>query len=141
MRNAARCINNHPLLILVDLGNVYAELGRLDDALQHYARAIEEFEKTLGTSHHPLLAIFTNMAVVLYERGDCSTSIHYYNRAQTAYEQHQGRYNCLWIVDTIRNVGYILNEGSDNENPKEYYNKALSYTPKIEDIESAVEDY
>ena len=130
--------NIHQLVKLVDLGNVFAELGQTHEALQHYRHAAEELEKTLGNDCHPLPTIFTNMAVVYYEQGDYETSLEGYNRALLGYEKSHNRYNPLRMANTLGNMGYIASSQGDDGNAIEYYDRALARYENLEGVEAVV---
>ena len=105
------------------MGNVYQDQGKLDLALEYYAKALEISIAAVGEQHSDVGTTYNNMAAVYQDQGKLDLALEYYAKALEIYsaavgEQHSsvgGTYNNMGNVSIPRQtrVGF------------KYYAKAL----------------
>jgi tetratricopeptide (TPR) repeat protein len=96
---------NHTLTLQTvnNLGNLYADQGKLGEAEQMYARALRGYEAALGDQsvhrYLPALITMANMGILYAELGESAKAREMYSRAlfgtESVYGQSSDRYKTL----------------------------------------------
>ncbi|OCK73609.1 hypothetical protein K432DRAFT_312428, partial [Lepidopterella palustris CBS 459.81] len=96
-----------------NLGNLYADLGRLDEAEKMYQRALTGYEKALGQKavkkNIPALNTAKNLANLFWQTGRAKEAEELYGKALFGVESVFGR-----LSDRYRDIAEALDELRSN---------------------------
>ena len=73
-----------------NLGLLYADQGKLDEAEKMYQRALEGYEKALGPDHTSTLNTINNLGLLYADQGKLDEAEKMYQRALQGYEKALG---------------------------------------------------
>ncbi|KAH8749104.1 Tetratricopeptide repeat-domain-containing protein [Diaporthe sp. PMI_573] len=88
-----------------NLGNLYKNQGRLDEAEAMYGRALDGYEKALGPGHTSTLDTVNNLGLLYADQGRLDEAEAMYGRALDGYEKALDR-------TIMREVGFAINGGT-----------------------------
>ena len=109
-----------------NIGSVHNRKGEFDKALEYHLKALEIYEKSLGTEHAKTATSLNNIGSVYSNMGDDSTALVYHFKAQKIYEQVCGPED-PHIASSYINIGSVYSRMGD-------YLTALGYNLKALDI-------
>ena len=116
---------------LHNLGDLYADQGKLDEAEKMYVRALQGREKALGSDHTSTLDTVNNLGNLYQNQGKLAEAEKMYVRALQGSEKALGPDHTS-TLNTVNNLGNLYrNQGKLDEAEKMYiralqgYEKAL----------------
>ena len=87
-----------------NLGNLYADRGKMEQAEELYMRALRGKEKALGAEHTSTLEIVNNLSFFYANQGKLGQAEEMYERALRGYEKALGAEHTS-TLDTVNNLG------------------------------------
>src|SRR5467141_734943 len=129
LQHAARC--SHAVLncmvtddgmewALDELGVLYADQGKLDEAEKMYQRALQAKEKALGPDHTSILLTVNNLGLLYADQGKLDEAEKMYQRALQGKEKALGPDHTSTLL-TVNNLGNLYaNQGKLDEAEKMY---------------------
>ena len=111
--------------VLFCLGVVLRSEGKFDEALEHFKRSINVYEKVCGQLHSHIADAYNSMANVQSVQEKYEDALVFY---QKAYEQFQQ----LYQTDNNANVGRVIN------NIGQVYRKLDRFEAEFEHLEKAL---
>jgi tetratricopeptide (TPR) repeat protein len=107
-----------------NLGNLYADQGKLDKAEEMYVRALQGKEKALGRDHTSTLDTVNNLGVLYADQGKLDKAEEMYTRALEGTEKALGRDHTS-TLDTVNNLGVLYRRQGKLDEAEEMYLRAL----------------
>ena len=89
-----------------NLGLLYADLGRLDEAEKMYRRALQGYEKARGPEHTSTLNTVNNLGNLYKSQGKLGEAEKIYQRALEGYEKALRR-DYILTLDIVNNLGNL----------------------------------
>ncbi|MFM9985176.1 MAG: tetratricopeptide repeat protein [Flavobacteriales bacterium] len=117
--------------INTNLGNVYAALGKSEQALQSYQEALRNTDNMSDGKKHKG-KILTNIGAMYEEQQDLSKALEYYNQSESIARQVK---DTLQIADVLNNRGLVLEQLSRYDEAIALYQEALQYYTALNNIE------
>jgi len=112
-----------------NLGNLYADQGRLAEAEAMYNRALQGKEEALGPKHTSTLDTVNNLGNLYKNQGRLAEAEAMYSRALQGYEKALGLAlvsSYIPALNTIFNFGNLYLETGQTDKAKAMYTQALS---------------
>jgi tetratricopeptide (TPR) repeat protein len=107
-----------------NLGNLYANLGRLEEAEQMLRRALEGKEKAWGPEHTSTLGTVHNLGNLYRDLGRLEDAEQMYQRALEGKEKALGPEHTS-TLDTVNNLGSLYRDLGRLEEAEQMYQRAL----------------
>jgi tetratricopeptide (TPR) repeat protein len=117
-----------------ELGRLYADQGKLDEAEKMYERALQGNEKTLGAEHTSTLDTVNNLAVLYSDQGKLDEAEKMYERALQGSEKALGAQNIATYIPALNanwGLGSLFQRRGDLAKAKIIYSKALVGYEKV----------
>ena len=92
-----------------NLGMLYQEMGRLNEAEKYMLTALARRESSLGTDHPDTLTSINNLAILFCSQGKVAKADEYFRKALAALEKVRGP-NHPQTIQTVINVGSLARE-------------------------------
>jgi tetratricopeptide (TPR) repeat protein len=113
-----------------DLGSCYGKLGKYDEALKYFIKALEIREKVLGTEHRDTAASLNNIGLTYGELGDHNKALKYNTRALEIREKVLGPEHSH-TATSLSNVGGTYGNLGDHNKALKYQTRALEIREKV----------
>jgi tetratricopeptide (TPR) repeat protein len=107
-----------------NLGALYADLGRLDEAEKMYQRALQGYEKAWGPEHTSTLSTVNNLGNLYADLGRLDEAEKMYQRALQGYEKAWGPEHTS-TLDTVNNLGNLYADLGRLSEAEKMYQRAL----------------
>ncbi|KAH8728360.1 hypothetical protein GQ44DRAFT_824189 [Phaeosphaeriaceae sp. PMI808] len=117
-----------------DLGNLYADLGRLDEAEKMYQRALQGCEKAWGPEHTSTLNTINNLGSLYKNLGRLNEAEKMYQRALQGKEKAWGLEHTS-TLDTVNNLGILYKNLGRLDEAEKMYQRALQGKEKAWGLE------
>jgi tetratricopeptide (TPR) repeat protein len=117
-----------------NLGNLYADQGKLAEAEQMYQRARQGKEKALGVEHTSTLRTVNNLGNLYSDQGKLAEAEQMYQRALQGYEKALGADSSMTYIpalNTIWGLGSLFECQGDRAKARIMYSKALIGYEKV----------
>jgi len=111
--------------ILSTTGSILFSAGRLGEALDYHARALEEGEAALAPDDPRLTIPLVNLGLTHYARNEAERALGYYERALKIEEDTQGPDHPM-VATTIDNIGLALHDLGQHDEARERFERALA---------------
>jgi tetratricopeptide (TPR) repeat protein len=108
-----------------NLGNLYRDRGKLDQAEQMYQRALVGNEKALGPDHTSTLEIVNNFGVLYRLQGKLDQAEQMHQRALAGFEKAFGADHTSTLT-TVNNLGLLYSGQGKLKEAEEMYRRALA---------------
>jgi tetratricopeptide (TPR) repeat protein len=108
-----------------NLGVLYADQGRLEDAEMMYNRALAGYEKARGPEHTTTLDIINNLGLLYANKGRLEDAEVMYKRALAGYEKGWGPEHTS-TLNTVNNLGNLYKNQGRVKDAEMMYNRALA---------------
>ncbi|KAE9372964.1 HET-domain-containing protein [Stipitochalara longipes BDJ] len=120
-----------------NLGNLYADQGKLTEAEQMYERALRGREKALGAEHTLTLDTVNNLSLLYADQGKLAEAEQMYERALRGYEQALGAEHTSTLdiqalgaehtstLDIVNNLGDLYADQGKLAEAEQIYERAL----------------
>ena len=105
IRRSGRITRRHSTTVN-NLGNLYSDQGRLEEAEAIYRRALDGKEKALGPDHTSTLETVDNLGVLYRDQGRLMEAEAMYRRALEGYEKALGPDHTL-TLNTVNHLGNL----------------------------------
>jgi tetratricopeptide (TPR) repeat protein len=89
-----------------NLGYLYKNLGKIVEAEQMYQRALQGYEKELGSEHIKTLNIVNSLGVLYFDQGKLVEAEQMYQRALQGYEKELGPEH-IETLEIVNNIGNL----------------------------------
>ncbi|KAN0075668.1 HET domain containing protein [Elaphomyces granulatus] len=133
LQHAARC--SHAVLTcmvtddgmewaLHELGDLYADQGKLDEAEKMYQRALQGTEKALGPDHILTLSTVNNLGLLYADQGKLDEAEKMYQRALQGTEKALGP-DHISTLNTVNNLGLLYADQGKLDEAEKMYQRAL----------------
>ncbi|KAN0067119.1 HET domain containing protein [Elaphomyces granulatus] len=131
--HAARCshavlsgmvIDNGMEWALYNLGNLYTDQGKLDEAEKMYQRALRGDERAWGPDHTLTLDTVNNLGSLYKDQGKLDEAEKMYQRALQGYEKAWGP-DHISTLDTVNNLGVLYADQGKLDEAEKMYQRAL----------------
>ncbi|OWT42553.1 tetratricopeptide repeat domain protein [Pochonia chlamydosporia 170] len=107
-----------------NLGVLYADQGKLQEAEEMYLRALQGYEKALGRDHTSTLDTVNNLGVLYADQGKLQEAEEMHLRALQGKEKALGPDHTL-TLDTVHNLGVLYKIQGKLQEAEEMYLRAL----------------
>ncbi|KAI9780438.1 MAG: hypothetical protein M1839_006712 [Geoglossum umbratile] len=133
LQHAARCSYNLLNGLVSDygmewayhnLGGLYADQGKLDEAEKMYQRALQGKEKVWGPDHTSTLGTVNNLGSLYADQGKLDEAEKMYRRALQGYEKAWGPDHTS-TLDTVNNLGILYKSQGKLDEAEKMYQRAL----------------
>ena len=133
MRHAAMCSrfvfnntaeNKGREWALHNLGLMFDEMRRLDEAEKMYQRALQGYEKTCGPEHISTFQTVNNLGLLYADLRKFDEAEKMYQRALQGYEKTCGP-DHISIFDTVHNLGILYRKSGKFDEAEKMYQRAL----------------
>jgi tetratricopeptide (TPR) repeat protein len=116
------------LEIFNNLGNIYADQGKLDKAEQIYEKVLQGYKEVFGLNHASTLNTFNNLGTLYAEQGKLGEAEQMYERALRGYEVLDGVrvQQYLPALNTLENMGDLYAKQTEIAKARAMYARALS---------------
>jgi len=112
--------NNTKGKAYIDIGNVYADLGKYDSSIYYYNKGVVVFDK-IGNAKYKA-NVLNNIGTIYNELGDFDKAIDYYTKAQKTHEKYG---NEMGKAASTENIGVIYYYQKNYAKAIEYFSSAL----------------
>ena len=109
---------------VMQLGNLYADQGKLALAEQMYERALRGNEKALGAEHTSTLKTVNNLGILYWKQGKLAIAEQMYERALRGYETALGPEHTS-TLQTVSNLGILYTDQGKLDQAEKLYQRAL----------------
>jgi tetratricopeptide (TPR) repeat protein len=144
LQHAARC--SHVVLngivtdsgmewALYNLGILYADQGKLDEAEEMYQRALQGYEKAWGPDHTSTLKTVNNLGNLYNSRGKLDEAEEMYQRALQGKEKAWGPDHTS-TLNTVNNLGLLYKSRGKLDEAKMMYQRAMQGYEKALGLEN-----
>ena len=116
--------NNVLLSAVHNLGTLYKDRGRLDEAEKMYMRALEGFNKALGADHMSTLRTVNNLGLLYVNQGKLDEAEKMYIRALEGREKALG-VDHTSTLNTVNNLGSLYKDRGNLDEAEKMYMRAL----------------
>jgi tetratricopeptide (TPR) repeat protein len=113
-------------------GNIYYQLGSINDdqgeyqeAIRFYEKSLEIYKKTLPSNHRNLAASYNNIGLVYESMGDYPKALSYYEKDLESSQQSLPS-NSPELSASYNNIGNVYFSMDDYPKSLSYYEKALA---------------
>ncbi|KAH6704226.1 hypothetical protein BKA61DRAFT_680479 [Leptodontidium sp. MPI-SDFR-AT-0119] len=106
------------------LGYLYAHQGKLVEAEQMYQRALQGYEKALGSDHTSTLDTVNNLGILYKNQGKLAEAEQMYQRALQGYEKAWGPDHTS-TLRTVNNLGILYADQGKLIKAEQMYQRAL----------------
>jgi len=110
----------------LNIGNLYADLGKYDSSLVFYNNALEIF--TTLNLNGSKATVLSNIGTIYSDLGDYEKAILYYTKAQSAHKEYG---NKLGQAASVENIGIIYYYQKNYVKALEYFNSSLEIMRKV----------
>jgi tetratricopeptide (TPR) repeat protein len=117
-----------------NLGILYKNLGRLDEAEKMYQRALQGYEKAWGLEHTETLNTVNNLGILYADLGRLDEAEKMYQRALQGYEKAWGPEHTS-TLRTVNNLGVLYADLGRLDEAEEMYQRALQGKEKALGLE------
>jgi len=120
--------NARPIAIATTLGRLadgLMDLGRHDESLDYYRRALEIWERELGERHPRVAKVLNGIGVVLLEKGQLDDALDHYRRARDLWADALGERHPQ-VGNIVANIGNVLQSLGRYDEALEHFEQALS---------------
>ncbi|KAM3074278.1 hypothetical protein ACMFMF_006294 [Clarireedia jacksonii] len=133
LQHAMRCsymIQNNLLAddniawVCYNLGNLYADQGKLVEAEQMYQRALQGYEKAWGPEHTSTLDTVNNLGILYADQGKLVEAEQMYQRALQGKEKAWGLEHTS-TLNTVNNLGILYADQGKLVEAEQMYQRAL----------------
>ncbi|KAH8880942.1 TPR-like protein [Thozetella sp. PMI_491] len=124
MTKRVLCLEGEDWWVSYNLGNLYADQGRLSDAEPMYERALQGYTKALGPEHTSTLRTVNSLGVLYEEQGRFSDAESMYERALQGYEKALGPEHTS-TLDIVNNLGTLYREQGRLSDAEAMYERAF----------------
>jgi Tfp pilus assembly protein PilF len=107
-----------------NLGNLYNDQGKLDEAEEMYQRALQGREKALGRDHTSTLETVNNLGILYADQGKLDKAEEMYQQALQGFEEALGRDHTS-TLNTFNNLGILYRRQGKLDKAEEMYERAL----------------
>ena len=107
-----------------NLGLLYKDRGKLDEAEKMYVRSLEGREKVLGADHTSTLHTVNDLGLLYKDQGKLDKAEKMYDRALEGREKVLGAEH-IWTLDTVNNLCLFYAESGRLDEAEKMYNQAL----------------
>ena len=107
-----------------NLGLLYADLGRLDEAEKMYQRALQGKEKAWGLEHTSTLSTVNNLGILYADLGRLDEAEKMYQRALQGFEKAWGLEHTS-TLSTVNNLGNLYAKLGRLDEAEKMYQRAL----------------
>ncbi|MDH5476472.1 MAG: tetratricopeptide repeat protein, partial [Cyclobacteriaceae bacterium] len=114
---------------LNNIGNVYANMDRHNDALEYYLKSERLYEKQKNKQSQAFVP-YTNIGNAYYNLGKLEQALEYYNKS-LVYEQRDNNLNGQ--ANALHNFGIVFSAMGNHEQAIDFYNEALSLVQETGD--------
>jgi tetratricopeptide (TPR) repeat protein len=121
---AAAAANQEDDMLMFGVGEFFDDMGRYDEALEYYQRALRIVEEANGKDHISSADTISKIAGMYWEKGQYEEALEYYQRALRIFEEAHGKDHIL-SAGTINNIGGVYNAKGMYDEALEYYQRAL----------------
>jgi tetratricopeptide (TPR) repeat protein len=114
---------------LYNLGSLYVDQGKLDEAEKMYQRALQGYEKAWGPGHTSTLDTVNNLGALYADQGKLDEAEKMYQRALQGYEKALGLENVTRYrpaLNTMQNLGNLFADQGRLDEAKEMYSRAYT---------------
>ena len=117
---------DHPdtLKTVTNLGNLFYQQGKLDEAHSMYERSLRGYEKSLGQDHPDTLNTAHNLGSLLHQQGKLDEAKAMWERALRGQEKSLGPDHTDTLM-TVNNLGFLLYQQGKLDEAKVIYERAL----------------
>jgi tetratricopeptide (TPR) repeat protein len=111
-------------MAIYNLGYLYADQGKLDEAEKMYQRALQGREKAWGPEHTSTLDTVNNLGILYVDLGRLDEAEKMYQRALQGYEKAWGPEH-ISTLDTVNNLGNLYVDLGRLDEAEKMYQRAL----------------
>ncbi|KAN0067154.1 HET domain containing protein [Elaphomyces granulatus] len=133
LQHAARC--SHAVLIgmvtddgmewaLHELGELYADQGKLDEAEKMYQRALQRYEKAWGPDHSLTLRTVNSLGILYTNQGKLGEAEEMYQRALQGFEKAWGP-DHPFTLDMVNNLGVLSTDQGKLDEAEQMHQRVL----------------
>ena len=119
---------------LNNIGMIYDDQGDHDKAIEHYTKAIDNFQKAAGKNElvdkQVLVASYHNVGALYLNTGNYDKALEYFNKTLNLTDETKFLRERAY---TFSNMGHIYLDQKDTEKSKEYFGEAFEIAKKIGD--------
>ena len=108
-----------------EMGNVYTQLGLLDEAERLFREALDIRQDLPTASRIDIAETVAGLANVSYLSGDYERSIEFYREAIERAESAEGPVDALWLATTIRTWAAFTTRCREMRRPCRYCNRPV----------------
>src|SRR6266576_506723 len=119
-----RVTDNGMEWVCYNLGLLYADQGKLDEAEKMYQRALQGKEKAWGPDHTSTLNTVNNLGVLYANQGKLDEAEKMYQRALQGYEKAWGPDHTS-TLNTVNNLGRLYADQGKLDEAEKMYQRAL----------------
>ncbi len=112
------------------LGYHLNTVGALDEARQHYERALAIHQEVLGEENPDTALSLNNLGAVLDNQGDYAGARQYYERALAIRMKVLGEEH-PHTAGSLNNLGYLMQIQGDYAGARQHYERALAIRKKV----------
>ncbi|KAN0085501.1 HET domain containing protein [Elaphomyces granulatus] len=109
---------------LYNLGRIYMDQGKLDEAEKMYQRALQGYEKAWGPDHISTLNTINNLGLLYMEQGKLDEAEKMYQPALQGYEKALGPGHTS-TLNTVNNLGSLYTDQGKLDEAEKMYQRAL----------------
>jgi tetratricopeptide (TPR) repeat protein len=109
---------------VLNLGNIYVELGRPSEAEEMYRRALQGYETAVGPSNTATLNAINNLGCIYADQGKLDEAEQMYEQALERSEKAHGPTH-LSTLASLHNLGILYEEQGKLEESEKMYERAL----------------
>ena len=109
---------------LINIGEVYFNLGDFDNALKYNQQALETIKRNFGEKHPNYAESLNSLGVIYSNKGDYQTALKYYTQAMEIKKNMQGSQSPGY-AESANNVGLAYLHMGNNDTAMKYFNEAL----------------
>jgi tetratricopeptide (TPR) repeat protein len=119
--------DDHPKFAtsLNNLGRLYKDQGKYDEALPFVKRALASRERTLGTNHPDVAISLNNLGLLYYDQGKYDEALPVYQRALAIYEGASGP-NHPHVAIILNNLARLYYNQGKYDEALPLYQRALA---------------
>jgi tetratricopeptide (TPR) repeat protein len=108
-----------------NLGNLYADQGKIDRAEKMYDRALQGYEKAWGPEHPSTLGTVKNLGNLYHKQGKMHEAENMYERTLQGYEYAWGEEHYSSMLRTVNNLGSVYADQGKMDKAEKMYDHAL----------------
>ena len=116
--------NQNTLNAVHNLGNLYANQGKMEEAEAMYRRALKGYEKACGPEHTSTLDMINNLGALYADQGKMEEAEIMYQQALNGYEKAWGPKHTS-TLDTVNNLANLYKSQGKMEEAEVMYRRAL----------------